>query len=102
MVIVDISPVNQKFDVTSSTEWNMEHYFHCLKNVTFDQSMKISEVNKTNKFNFFCPEVFIWIQIELIKISNFFILICILNSYAEPQHPEIRSGSMDLPFWESG
>ncbi|XP_023337477.1 protein ABHD11 [Eurytemora carolleeae] len=46
VVIVDISPVNQKFDVTSSNEWNMEHYFHCLKNVTFDQSMKISEARK--------------------------------------------------------
>ena len=33
LVIVDISPVNQTFDTTSSNEWNMEHYFHCLKAV---------------------------------------------------------------------
>ena len=42
VVVVDISPVNQTFDVTSSNEWNMEHYFHCLKAVTFDQSLSIS------------------------------------------------------------
>ena len=31
LIVLDISPINQKFDVTSSNEWNMEHYFHCLK-----------------------------------------------------------------------
>ena len=31
LVVLDISPVNQSFDVTSSNEWNMEHFFHCLK-----------------------------------------------------------------------
>ena len=31
LIVLDISPVNQTFDVTSSNEWNMEHYFHCLK-----------------------------------------------------------------------
>ena len=31
LVVLDISPVNQRFDVTSSNEWNMEHFFHCLK-----------------------------------------------------------------------
>ena len=36
----------QEFDVTSSNEWNMEHYFHCLKNVQFDQSLPISKARK--------------------------------------------------------
>ena len=31
LIVLDISPVNQSFDVTSSNEWNMEHFFHCLK-----------------------------------------------------------------------
>ena len=57
VVVVDVSPVNQvksfkrtnhnllaskEFDVTSSSQWNMEHFFHCLKAVTFDQSLSIS------------------------------------------------------------
>jgi len=46
MVIVDISPINQEFDVTSSNEWNMEHYFHCLKAVNFNQSLTISKARK--------------------------------------------------------
>jgi len=47
LVIVDISPVNQSFDVTSSNEWNMEHYFHCIKNVTFDSTKTISQARKS-------------------------------------------------------
>ena len=31
LIVLDISPVNQTFDVTSNNEWNMEHFFHCLK-----------------------------------------------------------------------
>jgi len=46
LVVVDISPLNQEFDVTSSNEWNMEHYFHCLKAVDFKQSMTISQARK--------------------------------------------------------
>ena len=44
MIVVDISPLNQEFDVTSSNEWNMEHYFHCLKSVTFDHSKTLFQV----------------------------------------------------------
>jgi abhydrolase domain-containing protein 11 len=46
LVVVDISPLNQEFDVTSSNEWNMEHYFHCLKAVEFDQSLSLSAARK--------------------------------------------------------
>merc|ERR1719347_1213298 len=46
LIVLDISPVNQTFDVTSSNEWNMEHYFHCLKAVVFDQSLPISKARK--------------------------------------------------------
>ena len=46
LVVVDISPLNQEFDVTSSNDWNMEHYFHCLKAVQFNQSLSISQARK--------------------------------------------------------
>jgi len=46
LVVVDISPVNQEFDVTSSNEWNMEHFFHCLKAVKFQQNTSISLARK--------------------------------------------------------
>eukprot|EP00088_Acartia_fossae_P002265 TRINITY_DN10903_c0_g1_i4.p1 TRINITY_DN10903_c0_g1~~TRINITY_DN10903_c0_g1_i4.p1 ORF type:complete len:320 (+),score=34.23 TRINITY_DN10903_c0_g1_i4:32-991(+) len=46
MIVVDISPLNQDFDVTSSNEWNMEHYFHCLKSVTFDHSKSLFQARK--------------------------------------------------------
>lgn len=46
MIVVDISPLNQEFDETSSNEWNMEHYFHCLKSVTFDQTKSLFQARK--------------------------------------------------------
>ncbi len=46
IVIVDISPVNQKFDVTDSTELNMSHFFHLLKSVRFQDNQPISKVRK--------------------------------------------------------
>jgi len=46
LIVLDISPINQTFDVTSSNEWNMEHYFHCLKSVKFNQSLSISMARK--------------------------------------------------------
>ena len=46
LIVLDISPINQKFDVTSSNEWNMEHYFHCLKSVKFNQSLSVSMARK--------------------------------------------------------
>jgi pimeloyl-ACP methyl ester carboxylesterase len=46
IVIVDISPVNRKFDVTDSTEWNMSHFFHLLKSVRFQDNLPISKVRK--------------------------------------------------------
>ncbi len=44
MIVVDISPLNQEFDVTSSNEWNMEHYFYCLKGVQFDEAKTLFQV----------------------------------------------------------
>ena len=46
LIVVDISPLNQDFDVTSNNEWNMEHYFHCLKAVNFRQDVNISQARK--------------------------------------------------------
>jgi len=46
LIVLDISPINQTFDVTSSNEWNMEHYFHCLKSVKFNQSLSVSMARK--------------------------------------------------------
>ena len=44
LVVLDISPVNQSFDVTSSNEWNMEHFFHCLK-VCFQAATRLRSNN---------------------------------------------------------
>jgi len=46
LIVLDISPINQEFDVTSSNEWNMEHFFHCLKAVEFNQKVSISQARK--------------------------------------------------------
>jgi len=46
LVVVDVSPVNQEFDATSTSQWNMEHFFHCLKAVTFDQDLGLSAARK--------------------------------------------------------
>jgi hypothetical protein len=46
LVVVDISPLNphQELDPTDKSAWNMEHYFHCMKVVQFDQNLSISKV----------------------------------------------------------
>jgi len=46
LVVVDVSPVNQEFDATSTSQWNMEHFFHCLQAVTFDQALGLSAARK--------------------------------------------------------
>jgi len=46
MIVVDISPLNQEFDVTSSNEWNMEHYFYCLKGVHFAEAKTLFQARK--------------------------------------------------------
>ena len=43
MIVVDISPVNQKFNLEDGSEWNMDHFFHAMKAVNFLQP---SEVEK--------------------------------------------------------
>ena len=50
MIVVDISPLNQEFDVTSSNEWNMEHYFYCLKGVHFAEAKTLFQVRLNNHF----------------------------------------------------
>ena len=46
LVVVDISPLNPhvELDPTDKSEWNMEHYFHSMKAVHFDQSLSMSKV----------------------------------------------------------
>ena len=46
LIVVDISPLNQEFDTTSSSEWNMEHFFHCLKAVKFPHGGTLSQARK--------------------------------------------------------
>ena len=46
IVVVDISPVNRKFDVTDATEWNMSHFFHMLKSVQFPENLPTSKVRQ--------------------------------------------------------
>lgn len=45
-VIVDISPVNKKFDVTDPTEWSMSHFFHVLKSVHFQEKVTMSQARR--------------------------------------------------------
>ena len=45
LVVVDISPLNPPpVDPTDKSSWNMEHFFHCMKAVKFDQSLSMSKV----------------------------------------------------------
>ena len=41
MVVVDISPINQKFNLEDGSSWNMDHFFHALKAVKFLQPTDI-------------------------------------------------------------
>ena len=41
MVVVDISPINQKFNLEDGSDWNMDHFFHALKAVRFLQPSDI-------------------------------------------------------------
>ena len=43
LAVVDVSPVNRRFDVTSASEWNMEHFFHAMLAVQFRQDANMSE-----------------------------------------------------------
>ena len=46
LAIVDVSPVNIDFDATSSTEWNMSHFFYAMKDVEFPQNLTIFQARK--------------------------------------------------------
>ena len=46
LAIVDVSPVNIDFDATSSTEWNMSHFFYAMKAVEFPQNSTIFQARK--------------------------------------------------------
>ena len=46
VLVVDKSSFGQEFDATSTSQWNMEHFFHCLKAVTFDQDLGLSAARK--------------------------------------------------------
>lgn len=46
LAIVDVSPVNIDFDATSSTEWNMSHFFYAMKAVEFPQNSTVFKARK--------------------------------------------------------
>ena len=46
LAIVDVSPVNIDFDATSSTEWNMSHFFYAMKAVEFPQNSSVFKARK--------------------------------------------------------
>lgn len=37
LIVVDISPINQRFNLEDGSEWNMDHFFHAMKAVKFLQ-----------------------------------------------------------------
>ena len=41
LIVVDISPINQKFNLEDGSEWNMDHFFHAMKGVKFLQKADI-------------------------------------------------------------
>jgi len=43
MVVVDISPINQKFNLEDGSDWNMDHFFHALNAVEFLQPLDIED-----------------------------------------------------------
>lgn len=47
LVVVDVSPVNQKWDVTDSTEWNMAHFFYAMKAVEFPSNTTMFQARKS-------------------------------------------------------
>ena len=46
LAIVDVSPVNIDFDATSSTEWNMSHFFYAMKAVEFPENSTVFQARK--------------------------------------------------------
>ena len=62
MIVVDISPINQKFNLEDGSEWNMDHFFHAMKAVKFLQS---SEVEKWSLSKVICYKYIISIRLSL-------------------------------------
>ena len=42
LVVVDVSPINQKFNLEDGSDWNMDHFFHAMKAVKFLQKSDVS------------------------------------------------------------
>jgi len=49
LIVVDVSPVNVDFTTMDSTEWNMSHFFHAMKAVTFLQPGEGWSISKARK-----------------------------------------------------
>ena len=43
LVVVDVSPVNQRFNLEDGSEWNMDHFFYAMKAVKFLQPSDIQD-----------------------------------------------------------
>ena len=41
LVVVDVSPINEKFNLEDGSEWNMDHFFYAMKAVKFLQPSDI-------------------------------------------------------------
>ena len=43
LVVVDVSPINQRFNLEDGSEWNMDHFFHAMKAVKFLQPSDVDD-----------------------------------------------------------
>merc|ERR1712018_138471 len=75
LAIVDVSPVNIDFDATSSTEWNMSHFFYAMKAVEFPQNgasifqaRKAADVQLTKRIQ--DPGLRAWLLMNVYKDSE--------------------------------
>ncbi len=46
LVIVDVSPVNRRFDTMTGSEWNMSHFFHVTRSVEFPQDCSLFQARQ--------------------------------------------------------
>ena len=59
LVVVDVSPVNQRFNLEDGSEWNMDHFFHAMKAVKFLQPSDIQDWTLPKVKHWWLPSYFI-------------------------------------------
>ena len=58
LVVVDVSPINERFNLEDGSEWNMDHYFYAMKAVKFLQPSNVTD----------------WTMYKVLKIIGMYLL----------------------------